>query len=92
MCPLKVLQSWCAPREAVRRVTKTEKARAWLSERLQHGPVDAATIAAWNKNADFHQLPPINITDKRFCGQHPDIGKSRKDEGRFSLMKLRSSK
>jgi len=40
-------------REAVRRVTKTEKARAWLSERLQHGPVDAATIETEGLKAGF---------------------------------------
>jgi hypothetical protein len=50
--------------DAVRRVTKTDKARAWLAERLQQGPVDATVIEAEGRKLGY-PLKLLKIVKKR---------------------------
>jgi hypothetical protein len=61
---------WLEPEHGRKeRPERVATAPGWL------GNVVVKLASAWDKNTDFPQLPPINITDKRFCGQPPDRGK-----------------
>jgi len=51
-------------KDTVKRLTKTDKAKAWLAGRLQQGPVDATTIEAEGRNAGF-TLKLLKIVKKR---------------------------
>jgi hypothetical protein len=50
--------------EAVRRVTKTDRAKAWLAERLQEGPVAQQVIEAEGRKAGF-TLKLLKVVKKR---------------------------